>query len=135
MAAVENQEQWKCHSYVEAFDTRGKGDAHHRKVHQKSTVEKSGSTQVQHSVAGKFICEYGNSYDRAQSLKWHRPGYYATIGIIEGGKNSSKDEGTFSYSEGLYVCNLIFSVLQCLILHCLFHYEFANIRTQQYRNG
>jgi len=63
MAAVENQEQWKCHSYVEAFDTRGKGDTYHRKVHQKSAVEKSGSAQVQHSVARKFVCKCGNSYD------------------------------------------------------------------------
>ena len=90
---------------------------------------------MQHSVAGKFVCECGNNYDRAQSLKRHRLGCYTAIAIIERDENSSKDEGMFSYSEGLYVSNLIFSALQCLILYCLFHHEFANIRTRWYRNG
>jgi hypothetical protein len=98
MATIENQEQWKCRSCVEVFDTRGKRDAHHRKVHQKFAIERSGRAQVQRSVAGKFVCECGNSYDRAQSLKRHRQECYAAIAMIEGGENSSEDE------EGMFPC-------------------------------
>ena len=99
MATIENQEQWKCRSCMEVFDTRGKRDAHHRKVHQKFAVGRSGRAQVQRSAAGKFVCECENSYDRAQSLKRHRQKCYAAIAMIEGGENSSEnEEGMFQLS-------------------------------------
>jgi hypothetical protein len=130
MATIENQEQWKCRSCVEVFDTRGKRDAHHRKMHQKFAVGRSERAQVQRSIAGKFVCECGNTYDRAQSLKRHRQGCYAAIAMIEGGENSSEDEeGIFSCSEDWHISNMIFSVLQFLVLHCLFCCELANDRT------
>ena len=100
MSTIINQDQWKCRSCLEVFNTKGKRDAHHRKIHQTFTVERSRRPQVQRSVAGKFVCECGNCYDRAQSLKRHRQGCYAAIALIEGGKNSSEDEeGMFSCSE------------------------------------
>lgn len=94
------QEQWKCRSCVEVFDTRGKRNAHHRKVHQKFATERSGRAQVQRSVAGKFVCECGNCYDQAQSLTRHRQGCYAAIAMIEGGENNSEhEEGIFQWSQ------------------------------------
>ena len=92
MATIENQEQWKCRSCVEVFDTRGKRNAHQRKVHQKAATERSERLQVQQSGTGRFVCECGNSYDQAQSLKRHRQRCYAAIAMIERGENSSKHE-------------------------------------------
>jgi hypothetical protein len=131
MAIIENQEQWKCRSCVKGFDTRGKRDAHHRKAHQKVATGRSERTQVQRSVAGKFICECGNSYDRAQSLKRHRQGCYATIAMIEEGENSSEnEEGMVPCLENWHISNMIFSVPQFLMLHCLFYHELAHSRTR-----
>ena len=55
MATIENQEQWKCRSCVEVFDTRGKRDAHQRKVHQKAATGRSERLQVQCSGTGRFV--------------------------------------------------------------------------------
>jgi hypothetical protein len=100
MTTIDNQEQWKCRSCVEVFDTRGKRNAHHRKLHQKFATGRAGRIQVQRSIAGKFVCECGNYYDQAQSLTRHRQGCYATIAMIEGGDNGSENvEGMFQLSE------------------------------------
>jgi hypothetical protein len=136
MATIGNQEQWKCRSCEQVFDTRGKRDAHHRKVHQNFTFERSGRAQVQRSDHGKFACECGKEYDRVQYLQRHRPSCYAAIAMIEGGENSSEhEEGTFPCPENWHVSHMIFSVLQCLVLHCLFCYELANSRTRWSGNG
>ena len=96
MATIENQEQWKCRSCVVVFDTRGKRDSHQRKVHQKAATGRSEKSQVQRSGTGRFVCECGNSYERAQSLKRHRQECYAAIAMIEGGRNNSEhEEGIF----------------------------------------
>lgn len=84
MSTIENQNQWKCRGCLEVFDTRGKRDAHHRKMHQTVVGEGSGSTNTQRSVDGKFVCECGLRYNVAQSLKRHKRSCYSAIAVVEG---------------------------------------------------
>ena len=99
MATVENQEQWKCRSCGQRFETRGKRDAHHRREHQGVSVgvtEASGNGGMERAVGEKFVCFCGIKFWHAWSLKRHRQGCYAAIAMTEGGENGSEhEEGMF----------------------------------------
>lgn len=66
------------------FDTKGKRDSHHRKMHQTFTVDGAREIRVQRSAGGKFVCGCGNCYDLVYSLRIHQRDCYASIATIEG---------------------------------------------------
>jgi hypothetical protein len=95
MATIENQEQWKCRSYDQRFEIRGKRDAHHRREYQgvsMGIIETSGNGRMERAIGEKFVCFYGIKFWHIWSLKWYREGCYTTITMIEGGENSSEYE-------------------------------------------
>lgn len=77
-------------------------------------MERSGMIQIQRGNDGKFVCDCGNSYHRAQALKRHKQGCYASIAIAGDMENNS------DYEEG--ISN------QSLIHGTLFSHAFTNYR-------
>src|SRR4051794_17452236 len=98
MATIENQEQWKCRSCTNTFNTRGRRDAHYKREHQTETSAASRNYEKRstgRTEQGKFVCTCGKNFWRAYSLRQHEQGCYAASAMIEGGGNSSVyEEGT-----------------------------------------
>jgi hypothetical protein len=67
--------QWICRSCGAEFETRGKRDAHHRKVHRvtgprsQSTVK---NARMRRSTGGKFVCQCNREYESVQALLKHK---------------------------------------------------------------
>ncbi len=72
--------QWICRSCGSDFETRGKRDGHHRKVHQ-NTVAKSQlcvqTARMRRSNGGKFVCECKREYESVQALRKHKKTCFA----------------------------------------------------------
>jgi hypothetical protein len=67
--------EWHCRSCVEVFTTRGKRDAHHRKVHQKIITVAAlfdNKNTVKRSDNGNYECICGKNYMCGISLRRHR---------------------------------------------------------------
>jgi hypothetical protein len=104
MATIENQEQWKCRSCGQGFETKGRRDSHHRREHQRASLG-DGRRDREQGIRGigeaKFECSCGKKFGYASSLKRHRQGCYSAIAMIEGEENGSEyEEGMFSFPKG-----------------------------------
>ena len=103
MATIENQEQWKCRSCANSFDTRGRRDAHYKRAHQRKVSGARGNTRnegVRRAEGEQFACICGRKFWHVFSLKRHEQGCYAAIAMIEGGENISEhQEGIFRLIE------------------------------------
>jgi len=99
MATIENQEQWKCRSCANSFDTRGRRDAHYKREHQRKVSGVRGNTRnegVRRAEGEQFACICGKKFWHVFSLKRHEQRCYAAIAMIEGGENISEhEEGIF----------------------------------------
>ena len=136
---MENQEQWKCRSCGQGFETKGRRDGHHRRVHQRASLgdgRRSRAEGIRETGEAKFECSCGKKFGYSSSLTRHRRGCYSEIAMIASGGNSSEyEEGIVPGSEDRDVSDIIFSLPQSALLYCLFCYKFANIRTHRYKNG
>ena len=69
-----NDEKWHCRHCTRSFDSRGKGNNHFRKEHQKQCVIND-MTIVENSAKSsernKFVCECGKAFLHEQSLQRH----------------------------------------------------------------
>ena len=92
MATIGGSVEWKCRSCEEVFTTRGKRNAHQRKLHQKFATPNNGRIQLQRSLTEKFVYKCGTCYNQAQSLSRHRRSCYSAIAMAEVGVNNSEEE-------------------------------------------
>jgi hypothetical protein len=63
--------QWHCRSCEALFETKGKRDAHHRKMHQSISQQSSSNLTRMRSRTGKFICQCSREYQSVQALRKH----------------------------------------------------------------
>ena len=84
---------------MDGFNTKGKRDAHHRRMHQVSTIERIEIGNTIRSVDRKFVCECGIGYHRVQALKHHKQDCYASIAMIESdGNRLDQEEGMMCFT-------------------------------------
>jgi len=82
--------EWKCRSCTGVFETRGRRDAHHRFEHQGLANGTEG--QSRRSMSGRFECQCGKAYQRAQELKRHQKKCETPVAILEA--TVVEEEGT-----------------------------------------
>ena len=85
MATIKNQEQWKCRSCGQGFETKGRRDGHHRKMHQRVSLgdgRRSREERIRGIEGTKFECSCGKKFGYSSSLTWHKRGCYSAITMI-----------------------------------------------------